>query len=258
MSFPRIPRWSAVRHKVYVRAFSGVAPYYLVNEFPKSGGTWLAQMLADALGLPFRRNAPIRFERSVTHGHFLAPIGLRNTVVIWRDPRDLLISLYYHSYFINEHDNTALVQFTKERCPFDDYHDIRKNLPEFIRFRSNELVHRRLTWPRFAHVWARRPGTVHTSYEKLRADTETELARIAETLTGMALSADRAEEVAEAHSFGRVKEAAERNRPDYAEISFVREGSIGGWRKNFTDDAEAALRECGYVPPMRFLDYTAW
>ena len=42
-------RFAAARHKFYVRAFSGVAPYLLVNEFPKSGGTWLAQMMSEAL-----------------------------------------------------------------------------------------------------------------------------------------------------------------------------------------------------------------
>lgn len=83
---------NAVGHKAMVWAFSGWAPYKLVYEFPKSEGTWLALLLGDALELPSRRNQPIRLESSVTHGHFLSQLGLKNTVVMWRDPRDLMVS----------------------------------------------------------------------------------------------------------------------------------------------------------------------
>lgn len=250
-----VARWPAVRHKVFVRAFSRFAPYYLVNEFPKSGGTWLAQMLAEALEIPFLRNEPIRIERSVTHGHFLSPLGLRNVVVMWRDPRDLLVSYYYHCYFVNEHHNEPLVRLMKARCPFEDYTDIRSNLPAFIRFLSATPLSPRFTWPQFVRVWAGRHGTVQTSYEALRTDTVGELIRIVGELTGTALPEWRAAEVAEAFSFTRVKQAAERGRPAQAEGSFIREGSLGGWRKHFSPEADSAFREGGYEWAMESLEY---
>jgi len=252
---PITGRWPAVRHKAFVRGFSALAPYYLVNEFPKSGGTWLAKMLSDTLDLPFRQNAPIRLERSVTHGHFLNPLGLRNVVVLWRDPRDLLVSFYHHCYFVNEHNNAALVQIMKARCPFDDYADIRVNLPAFIRFLSKTPVSPSFTWPKFVAVWAWRPGTVQTSYEALRADTPGELARVAEALTDTPLSAGRAAEVAERHNFARVKQAADLAKPASAEVSFVREGALGGWRAHFDPEAQAALEEGGYADGMHLLGY---
>lgn len=256
MSVTRIlARWPAVRHKAFVRGLSGLAPYYLVNEFPKSGGSWLAEMLSDALDVPFRRNVPIRLERSVTHGHFLTPLGLRNVVVLWRDPRDLLVSFYYHCYFVNEHQNTALVHLMKARCSFEDYADIRTNLPTFIRFLSETPLSPSFTWPEFARIWAGRSGTVQTSYEALRADTSGELARVAEALTGELLPEGRAAKVAEQHSFARAKQAAEQKRPVTAELSFVREGALGGWRKHFTPEAEAELRAAGYLEAMRSLGY---
>lgn len=248
----------AVRHKGYVRTFSGIAPYYLVNEFPKSGGTWLAQMLADALGLPFRRNAPIRLERSVTHGHFLKPLGLRNVVVLWRDPRDLLVSYYYHCYFVNEHHNAALVRLMKKRCPFEEYTDIRTNLPDFIRFLTETPLSPSFTWPEFAQVWAGRPSTIQTSYEALRADTPGELARVAEALTGASLPTGRAVAVAEHHSFARAKQAADQAQPTDAEISFVREGALGGWRRHFTPESKAVFREGGYEEALALLSREIW
>jgi sulfotransferase family protein len=248
-------RWPAVRHKAFVRGLSGFAPYYVINEFPKSGGTWLALMLSDALDLPFRRNAPIRLERAITHGHFLSPIGLHNVVVLWRDPRDILVSFYYHCYFLNEHSNAALVRLMKARCPFDDYTDVRNNLPTFIRFLSEAPVSPSFTWPQFAAIWTGRKGTVQTSYEALRADTPRELARIAEALTGVPLPTDRALEVSERHSFARAKQAADQVTPAHAEVSFVREGSLGGWRRYFTPHVDAALRDGGFEAPMRLLAY---
>lgn len=246
-------RWPAVRHNVFVRGFSALAPYYLVNEFPKSGGTWLAQMLSDLLDVPFRRNAPIQIERSVTHGHFLNPIALRNVVVLWRDPRDLLVSFYFHCYFVNEHHNAALVRLMKAHCPFEDYTDIRANLPTFIRFVSQKPVFPSFTWPEFARAWAQRRGTVQTSYEALRKDTPGELSRVAEALTGTPLPEGRAAEVAEQHSFARAKQAAEQEQPADAELSFVREGALGGWRRHFTADAETAFRKNGYEEAMALL-----
>jgi hypothetical protein len=247
----------AARHKAFVRGFSRLAPYYLVNEFPKSGGTWLAQMLADALELPFRRNTPIRFEKSVTHGHFLNPLGLANVVVLWRDPRDLLVSFYYHCYFVNEHANARLVAMMKASCPFNDYTDIRANLPAFIRFLSDTPVSPSFTWPEFARVWAGRPGTVQTSYEALRTDTATELSRLVEALTGQPLTLARAVEVADAHGFARAKAAAETTRPEDTEMSFVREGALGGWRTKFTPQAETMLAAKGHVVPMAQLGYVS-
>lgn len=244
-----------MRHKAYVRAFSRFAPYYLVNEFPKSGGTWLALMLSDALGLPFRRNAPIRFERAVTHGHFLSPLGLANVVVLWRDPRDLLVSFYHHCYFVNEHANARLVALMKSRLPFDDYADVRTNLPAFIRFVSETPVSPSFTWPQFFQIWARRPRTVQASYEALREDTATELARLVEALTGRGLATDRAAEIASAHSFARAKAVAEALRRPGVESSFVREGAVGGWRRYFSPEAETALISGGYAKPMARLGY---
>ena len=256
MNLPRVRgRWPAIHHNAFVRGFSRLAPFYVVNEFPKSGGTWLAQMLSDALNVPFRRNAPIQFERSVTHGHFLCPLGLRNVIVLWRDPRDLLVSFYYHCFFVNEHHNAKLVQLVKGRCPFEDYTDSCANLPAFIRFLTKTPVSPSFAWPKFVHVWAGRQGTLQTSYEALRADTPGELERLVERLTGTPLPEGRAAEVAERHSFARAKQAAERVRPNQAEISFIREGALGGWRKHFTPEAEAALREGGYVKPMVSLGY---
>ncbi len=231
----------AARHKALVRLLSGVLPYYLVNEFPKSGGSWLAEMLSEALDVPFRRNRPIRLERSVTHGHFLIPQGLQNVVVLWRDPRDIMVSLYHHCYFINEYNNRALVELMKARLPFEDYADIGANLPVFIRFISTTPSAPRFTWVQFAENWANRRDVVHTRYEALRADAPKELSRIVRELIGAELPAARAEAIADRHSFDRARQRAADIRASGMEMPFVREGSVGGWQRHFTPEATAEM-----------------
>ncbi|MDE2561266.1 MAG: sulfotransferase domain-containing protein [Sphingomonadales bacterium] len=253
-------RLYTARNKAKVHLFSGLAPYYIVNEFPKSGGTWLAQMLAELLGLPFPRHSLVRFEPSLVHGHYLRPGLLRNVVVLWRDPRDVIVSFYHHCYFVSEFGdvmfgNRQLVSLMKERCPFADYDDVGGNLPEFIRFISTTPVAPRYTWVDFAKVWASRPGTLQTSYEALRADCAGELTRLVHDLTGSVLAPERAAEVAERHSFARAKARAEANLAPGTEKSFVRQGSVGGWRDSFSDEACAMLDRFGYTAQLRRLGY---
>ena len=245
----------AFRHKAYVRTFSRIAPYLLVNEFPKSGGTWLALMLSELLNLPFRRNKPIRFEQAVTQGHFLAPIGIHRPIIIWRDPRDVIVSFYYHSYFVNEHQNAPYVEMMRSQHPFNDYDDIKANLPEFIRVLSEDPVSPRFSWPSFAEIWANRPGTIATSYEALRADTAQELSRIVKAATGQVADPSRLQQVIEQNSFARAKRNAEAERKADTQMSFIREGSLGKWREKFTDEALESLHRFGYGPGMKALGY---
>ncbi len=58
-----------------VHALSGVLPLYVVNGFPKSGGTWVSQMLGRALGVPFPRNRFPTLRPAIMHGTISTPGG---------------------------------------------------------------------------------------------------------------------------------------------------------------------------------------
>lgn len=252
-------RLFAARHKALVHLLSGVLPYYVVNEFPKCGGSWLTEMLSDALELPFRRNEPVRIEKALVHGHFLRPGLMQNVVVLWRDPRDVLVSLYHHCFFVSEYadqlfGNGRLVARMRDALRFEDYDDVAANLPAFIRYIHETPVVPRFTWPDFAARWIDRSDAVHTSYEALRKDTAPELVRIVRDLTGLPLELDRAAAIAQEHSFARARAKSEQNLAPGAR-PFVRSGSVGGWRASFTPEAEALLDRFGYSPLMRRLGY---
>lgn len=248
-----VSKYFAIRHKTLVRLLSGIMPYYVVNEYPKSGGTWLAQMISQALHLPFESNKPLRFEPCVTHGHFLHPFCLKNVVVVWRDPRDVIVSYYHHCFFLNEHNNASLVKLMKNRLPFNDYRKVKENLPEFIRFVSGNPVSPPFTWPEFAAKWALREDVIHTSYERLRANTATEISRIVRELAGFELSPGQANKIASDNSFVKAKQRARNIMKGNTELSFVRKGSLGGWTEYF--DREAREEISAYEKWMEILGY---
>lgn len=250
-------RVAALHYKAFVRGLSGIAPYYLVNEFPKCGGTWLAQMLAMALDLPFRRNQPIKLEKAIVHGHFCNPIGLRNVVVLWRDPRDMLVSFYFHCFFMRQHGNELFVDMMRERAGYADFEDVRANMPRFLELIYGNPVSPRFTWPEFATVWLERPGAQQVRYEDLRRNAPGELQRLVLALTGAELPESRAADAADAYIFAKAKAKAEAEKRAAGQdgSAFVREGSVGGWRPYFSSEANDILSSQGYREPMVRLGY---
>lgn len=257
---------SIVQKETVARLQSRVAPVYLVNEYPKSGGTWLKFMLADALGCPAWIKGRPAWAPCVMQAHWLASKGSCRTVVLFRDGRDVMVSLYYHSLFVNEFQNASLVRIMRGRLRFDHFEDIRTNLLAFMKFVIDTPLSPRFSWVDFVHAWTGRPEVVQTSYESLRADTAGELARIVEEVAGRQISEDSAKAIVEAHSMANMRKRKEELNPGLktdqkAEVSFIRQGSVGGWSKHFSDEAlewfEAragtALDKLGYArgrPPV--------
>lgn len=251
------PNRLAVAQKITLaRAFSRL-PVYVVNEFPKSGSTWLKEMLAMGLDLPVWTRSNPQYRSCVMQAHWITPIGLKNVIGLWRDGRDVMVSFYYHSLFLNELSNKSIVDQTRAKLKFDDYEDIETNLPAFIDFQFNSPISPRFTWAEFVDVWWDRPGVRHVKYEDMRRDAAGEVQRLVKELTGKTLSDARAAEIEDACNMQNMQKRigdGERKQKDIAEISFVRKGSVGGWQEKFSDDAHAvferhagaALRKLGY------------
>ena len=213
---------------------SGVLPLYIVNEYPRSGGTWLGQMLATGLDIPFPRNQFPVFRTSVMHGHYLGSWGMKNVVVIWRDGRDVVVSMYHHCLFKNERRNAPLVDAVRRDLPFKDYEDVRSNLPAFIEYSFTRQRHPHFSWADFVRRWYGRNGVIYTHYEQLLGNPASELQRIVLGLSGKRLEAERAVTIAEDLSFAR---QAGRLPGEENKRRFMRKGIVGDWRNHFSRDA---------------------
>lgn len=229
----RLKLRAAVRYGM-VHTLTSVFPLYVVNEYPKSGGTWVGQMLGSALEVPFPRNRLPLLRSSIMHGHYGSPWGMKNVLVLWRDGRDVMVSWYHHCMFKNERENAPLVEKVRSDLRFDDYEDVRGNLPEFIEYSFTRQRHPRFSWADFARVWHGREGISYVRYEDLRKDTPGELIRLVKELSGRELTPKRAAEIAEEFSFARMsgrKPGVENKK------SFMRKGVVGDWHNQFTRES---------------------
>lgn len=226
---------NSASRKFALRYLSDFINYYVVNEYPKSGGSWLGMMLSEVLQVSFPRNSRLVFKSSIMHGHFMAMNKPNRIVVISRDGRDVLVSWYYHCLFENEINNHALVKDVKSRLNFKDLQDIESNLPEFIEFCFERQRHPKFSWADFVKKWANNDSVVHTSYEKLRSETSLELKRITRELTGTNYKIELCESVAEKFSFRNMS-----NRPLGVanNHSFIRKGIVGDWKSVFSAESK--------------------
>lgn len=243
-----------------VRFLSGPLPLYVVNEYPKSGGTWVGSMLGRALDVPFPKNRFPGPRPSIMHGHYLKSWGIRNGLVIWRDGRDVMVSWYHHCLFHNEHRNAQLVEKVRRDLPFEDYENLRENLPTFIEYAFTGQHHPRFSWSDFVNSWYSRKGTSYVYYENLRQDTMGELQRIYLELTGRQLGSGRAAAIAEEYSFAR---QSGRSPGEENKKSFMRKGVVGDWRNHFSLEARETfdlyagneLMMLGYEPDREWVSH---
>lgn len=211
-----------------------IFPLYVVNEYPKSGGSWAAEMLSDALGVPFPRNRLPMLRSSILHGHVMQSWNMHNILLVWRDGRDVLVSQYFHSLFKNDRGNERLVALTRADLGFADYDDVKGNLPAFMEYVFERKRYPRMSWADFVNRWADCERCVHVKYENLRMHPTEELVRLVRQLSGKILHPDKAREIVDRHSFERVsgRRVGEENVR-----SFMRKGIIGDWKNYFGREA---------------------
>ncbi|MFO6464826.1 sulfotransferase domain-containing protein [Jannaschia sp. KMU-145] len=252
---PRMRGWhfanAALRQIVLRGATRPFADNIILNEYPKSGGSWIGQMLAAAVGLPFpRRRLPL-MRSCMMQCHVLNPAGLRNVVVVWRDGRDVMVSYYYHLVVGHPGSSPSILRRTRARLGIRDPLDIEANLPRFVERMLTEPLSPRFTWPEFVERWHGRPDVVSTSYEAMLRDTPGELARVVEARTGELPSSALISRVVEEFTFVR---QSGRLPGEEDATSFLRKGVVGDWHNHFDAPttaifmrhAASALSKLGY------------
>lgn len=226
---------------------------YCVAEYPKSGGTWLARLLSDCLTLPIiqRTRLPIAMP-SIMHGHWSSHQKAPNTVYVYRDGRDVMVSYYFHVL-------RGPTSGPNKRPAFLTG-DSRVDLPRFI---ETEFAHprsSRLAWSEHVSQWLAQPDVPRVSYENLVTDGHRALASVLAGLGRDDIDASTVDEALHRQSFQRL---AKRSAGEEDESSFLRKGIVGDWRNHFTrasgqvfaERAGGTLRELGYEQDERwFLD----
>ena len=240
-----VMRCRGVKRLVMAYGFSKSLPLYLVTEFPKSGGTWYSQMLAECLDLPFARNHnPPKFESCVMYGVSLYNRRLHNVSVVMRDGRDVMVSSYYHFLFHNNVNLPYAVEKKRRHLQFDDYDDIKTNMPRFIEYMFSEFAKSpsfRCTWASFVDSWHNRDATI-VKYEEMLADGTGTLCRAVSELTGQPADREKVASIVEAYSF---KNLTGRQPGQIEKGNFIRKGVAGDWKNHFTRESRQAFNNFG-------------
>ena len=242
-SFTRSSYWhkfNGLSRYFVAHILSSFIPYIILNEYPRSGGSWICTMLSECLMIPFPRNRLPMLNRCILHGHKLHSWNLDNVIIIWRDGRDILISQYYHYLFENDRGNSLLVKNTRSDLNFKDYNDIQSNLEQFIDYMYKQPRHPRFTWRDFVFKWAEFDKGVHVKYEDMLQDPIYELDKLLYTLTGKMYDKTMIAEVIKNHSFENI---TGRKKGDEVVNSFARKGVSGDWKKYFDNKARIKFNE---------------
>lgn len=247
-------RGDALIRFAMANAVSGLLPLYIVTEYPKSGGTWIGQILAEYLFVPFPRNRLPRFGISVQHAHYLSNPLLQNVLCVFRDGRDAMVSFYFHMLFENDTSSPLVVNETRRALKFSDYDDVRENLPKFIEYlfdkQSRSLSPFQFTWSEFVRSWIGR-DVAQVRYEMMVEDGVAEFSRALLTLGEAKVDVQKVEASLDKFSFAR---QARRKPGSENKSSFLRRGVPGDWKNKFSREAATVFDQLA-GPELLLLGY---
>lgn len=223
----------------------------IVNEYPKSGGSWLSQMLAEALDIPYPRNRLPMIGTCLMQCHVLNPTGMKKVVIVWRDGRDIAVSFYHHLLIGHEFKTSHKSNRTAERLGISDPRDVRANMPKFLEAMMSAKVGPSFTWPQFVNTWYNRKNVIETRYEDLLANPKQELERLTVRLSENLVDQNRIAEIVQKYSFNA---QSGRKHGEESKGSFLRKGISGDWKNYFSSEsievfdhyAGESLQKLGY------------
>jgi len=243
------------------------APYIYVAEYPKSGGTWLCRMVADALDLPFPQNPvlPLGFP-CVVHNHWRYNPRLRRAFYLYRDGRDVMVSFFFHRMrSIASREEPAWRHY---RDAYDhlfgkgyDPQNTQALLPKFIEHEFRKPRGARLNWKQHIDSWfdPKRPTIAFLRYEDLLADCPATLTRAITRVTGAEPDRWRIDWAVEKYAMARQtgRKPGQENTGH-----FIRKGVAGDWKNHFTresaqvfhDLAGDTLIQLGYEPDAAWIE----
>jgi len=238
------------RRAIALGVLTPISRPIVLTEYPKSGGSWISQMLSAALAIPYTRDRLPTFGDQILHGCFLNVHSKIDTVVVWRDGRDTMISYYYHMMFDKPMTSAAAGKKLRAQLGVTDPNDVDKYLPRFVEWACTG-GYPRFTWSDFVRTWYGNDSVVFTSYESCLDNSYEELSNVLSFFERIPHSAVDLHKVVESHSF----ESQSSRKPGQEDVnSFIRKGIAGDWMNSFNRESREIFHHyCG--PELILLGY---
>lgn len=229
----------------------------LIVEYPKSGGTWLGQLVSDYYGLPFPRNRFPLLKKSVFHSHYLPKWRIpenKKILFLVRDGRDVMVSLYYHQLIWNDKNklNPKDVKYHREQTGFEDFDDVKGNMNEFIKYtfteKPSKLQHFTYmgNWFSYNNAWLNEmerpnPNIYMIRYEELLEDTYGAMYRmLSELFKEEQINSSKLRQTVDKFSF---ENQTKRKKGEEQKNSFLRKGISGDWKNYFGEEEKRSMKK---------------
>jgi Sulfotransferase domain len=220
------------RHAIARGATNLISDPVVLTEYPKSGGTWLSQMMSAALAIPYPRNRLPHLGSQIIHGCYLTVSPNVDTVVVWRDGRDTMVSYYYHIMFDKPITSAKFGAKLKKKLEVTDPKNITEVMPRFIEW-AFEGGYPGYSWADFVNHWHGHQGVAFTSYEAVTENPLRELRKVLDFFGRRTYTDDELKLIVDSFSF---QKQTNRKPGEEDPYSFVRKGIVGDWKNVF--DAE--------------------
>lgn len=240
---------------IFINSISQINNSVLIVEYPKSGGTWLGQLISNYLKIPFPRNTLPKFKRSLYHSHYLPKYRIlknRNIIYLVRDGRDVIVSLYYHQLLWNEKNKLSPkdVKYHRSKVPFDDFENVKKNMAAFIKYTFNDkpskLQHFTYmgNWYDYNKSWLEKLKTHDNiyllKYEDLLISPNDTLERMFSGFFQIKMDEELLNQIINKFSF---ENQTKRKKGEEDNNSFLRKGIQGDWKNYFGDEEKKLYKK---------------
>ncbi len=210
-------------------------PMYFVVGFPRSGTSWLSDLVADYYNLPRPKQyyLPVAFA-SVLHTHFKPNRKFKNTFYTYRDGRDAYTSYYFVMLkLVRENPDGFYGRYYRKLLGPDIFND-QTNQQKFYLFLKDHLE-RKISWSKHINIWLDAAESnreiVVLSYEELLKNTHATLAQAITQLDG-SYNEEVLHDIVEKNSFAKQKK-----RPESQHKTPLRKGKKDAWKELFTKES---------------------